>query len=102
MPPELSAVLHGFESFVQIKTADSLHHSIGDNGYVVVTDHGVSLISRQFPDGHTPAMFVLNNERANEIARELLIDDVVERVCGAKRVPQREDGVVREVVRSVN
>ena len=97
MLSQLRAVFHRREGFVQIETVDALHSRIGNYRNGVISDHRVGLIGREFPNGQPPALFVLCEKRLDEIACTFLIDDRVERVRGAKRVPQGEDGVVCEV-----
>ncbi len=90
------------ERFFQIEAIDALRSRIGDYGNSVITDHRVSFICSELPNGQTPSLFVLRRNVLDEIACAFLIDDRVKRMSRAKSVPQGEDCVVGEVVCVVN
>src|SRR5688572_31951756 len=102
MLSQFGALLHRFECLLQVEAIDAFHGCIRDNRNSVITDHGVCFVSGEFPNGQASTLFVLNQERVNEIACTLLIEERVEGMSRAKSVPQREDRVVGEVLGFVN
>src|SRR4029450_13232679 len=79
-----------------IEATDSFGCGIGNDRHGVIPNHSVSFVCREFPNGQTPTLVILIQKRVDEILRSLLIDDGVERMRGAERVPKRKDRVVFE------
>ena len=84
----------GFVRFFVIEALDSFRHGVRDHRDGMVADHGAGLVAPELPDGQASALLVHSNERVDEVDSAFLIDDRIERVRGAKRVPKRENRVL--------
>ncbi len=98
----LGAVLHRLERNLFVKAGDPLHHRIRNDRHGVVSDHAVGLVACELPYGQSTAFLVLPDERPHEVTRAAPVRDRHQRMERPKRIPQREHGVVVEVVRPVN
>src|SRR5215213_2867961 len=87
-------MLRRFVSFLVIETLDSLRHCVGNHRHRVIADHRVGLFTPQFPNRQASALFVDPNESVYEVDGAFLIDDRIQRMRGAERVPEGEDGVL--------
>ena len=86
---------HRGECRGRIEATDALGPRVGDHRHGVVPDHAIGLVAGEFPDRQPATLAILREERLDEVARALGLEDRVQRVRGTERVPQREHGVLR-------
>ena len=96
------AVHHRLVGQLHVEPVHPFRQGVGDHGDRVVADHRVGLVGGELPHRQAAAVFVLTQERLDEIAGAGPVDQREQRVQRAKGVPQREDRVVGEPVGPVD
>ena len=91
-------------SALRVEAGHALLERVDDHGHRVIPDHAPGLVRLERPHRQQVlhALVVVREHGVDHVGVALCLDQGKERMRGAVRVPEREDGVVRELLRPVD